>query len=103
MRARRRSTRDMSSWTIMPVLRHARAVEQSAWTEVSAAVTAAPYPVDVLPADPARAEACLAALGISTRSWLGAVVANTGGLLVDHGWLRVLGGGHDGLPDVATE
>lgn len=87
----------------MAVFRQAEAVEESAWAEVSAAVAAAPYPVQVLPADPARAEGCLAALGITNRSWLGAVVANTGGLLVDHGWLRVLGGGHDGLPDVVTE
>ncbi|MEU5964396.1 DUF2625 family protein [Micromonospora parva] len=78
-------------------------MEQSAWSEISALVAAAPYPVEVLPADPHRAGACLAALEITTRSWLGAVVANSGGLVVDHGWLRVLGGGHDGLPDVAAE
>lgn len=70
---------------------------------MSAAVAAAPYPVEVLPAEPSRASACLAALEITTRSWLGAVVANAGGLLVDHGWLRVLGSGHEGLPDVPTE
>ncbi|MHA4951192.1 DUF2625 family protein [Micromonospora sp. SD19] len=78
-------------------------MEQSAWFEISALVAAAPYPVEVLPADPQRAGACLGALEITTRSWLGAVVVNSGGLVVDHGWLRVLGGGHDGLPDVAAE
>jgi Protein of unknown function DUF2625 len=78
-------------------------VDESAWPEVSAAVAAAPYPVEVLPADPGKAAACLAALEITTRSWLGAVVARTGGLLVDHGWLRVLGGGHGRLPDVVAE
>ncbi|MGW3789197.1 DUF2625 family protein [Micromonospora chokoriensis] len=78
-------------------------MEQSAWTEISALVAAAPYPVEVLPADPQRAGACLAALEMTTRSWLGAVVANSGGLVIDHGWLRVLGGGHGGLPDVAAE
>ncbi|MFG1842069.1 DUF2625 family protein [Micromonospora sp. NPDC049175] len=78
-------------------------MERSAWSEILALVGAAPYPVEVLAADPERAAACLAALGITTRSWLGAVVANSGGLLIDHGWLRVLGGGHDGLPEVAAE
>ncbi|SBT52219.1 DUF2625 family protein [Micromonospora auratinigra] len=78
-------------------------MEQSTWAEVAAAVAASPYPVEVLPADPARAAACLTTLEITTRSWLGAVVAGTGGLLVDHGWLRVLGGGHPRLPDVAAE
>jgi hypothetical protein len=87
----------------MAVFGQAGGVERSAWVEVSAAVAAASYPVHVLPADPGRAEACLTALGITTRSWLGAVVANAGGLLVDHGWLRILGSGHDGLPDVAAE
>ena len=78
-------------------------MEQTAWDEISAAVAVAPYPVVALPPDPARAEAGLAFLGITTRSWLGAVVANTGGLLIDHGWLRILGSGGDGLPDVAAE
>lgn len=78
-------------------------MEQFAWPEISALVAAVPYPVEVLPAEPQRAAACLAALKITTRSWLGAVVANSGGLVIDHGWLRVLGGGHDGLPDVAAE
>ncbi|MFG1989540.1 DUF2625 family protein [Actinoplanes sp. NPDC048988] len=78
-------------------------MEQPAWPEISALVAEAPCPVEVLPADPRRAADCLAALEISTRSWLGAVVANSGGLVVDHGWLRVLGGGHDGLPGVAVE
>jgi Protein of unknown function DUF2625 len=78
-------------------------VGQSAWSEISALVLASPYPVEVLPADPQQAAACLAALEITTTSWLGAVIANSGGLVVDHGWLRVLGGGHDRLPDVAAE
>ncbi|MEU7792849.1 DUF2625 family protein [Micromonospora tulbaghiae] len=78
-------------------------MEQSAWSEISALVAAAPYPVEVLPADSQQAAACLAALEITTRSWLGAVVANSGGLVIDHGWLRVLGGGHDELPGVAAE
>jgi hypothetical protein len=33
---------------------------------------------------------------------LGAVALNCGGLLIDHGWLRILGGGGRGLPDLAT-
>jgi hypothetical protein len=82
---------------------HAERIDQSAWTEVTATMAAAPYPVKVLPADAAQAQGCLAALGITTGSWLGAVVANTGGVLIDHGWLRVLGYGHGGLPSVAVE
>ncbi|MEU0793834.1 DUF2625 family protein [Amycolatopsis sp. NPDC005961] len=72
----------------------------SAWDEVSAAVAAAPYPVVVLDSDSERAARCLRELRITTTSWLGAVVGHTGGLLVDHGWLRVLGSGTEALPDI---
>ncbi|MFI0357185.1 DUF2625 family protein [Actinomadura sp. 9N407] len=75
----------------------------SAWDEVLAAVQAAPYPVEMSAPDTERAESCLAELGITTRSWLGAVVAHTGGILVDHGWLRVLGSGGGGLPDIVAQ
>src|SRR2546423_5653006 len=87
----------------MAMFGQAGPVDQPAWDEVAAAIAAAPYPIRVLPADAARARACQAALGITAQSWLGAIVTNTGGLLVDHGWLRVLGSGHNGLPDVTRE
>jgi hypothetical protein len=74
-------------------------VTESAWDEIAQAVGASPYPVKVLPPNPRRAAECLAAMGITTRSWLGAVIVNSGGLLVDHGWLRVLGSGSGDLPD----
>lgn len=32
---------------------------------------------------------------MTTRSWLGAVVHHSGGLVIDHGWLRVLGSGNE--------
>ena len=75
----------------------------SAWPEVVRAVRAAPYPVQVLPAEADRARQCLARLEISDRSWLGALVANSGGIALDHGWLRVLGSGGPQLPDVVSE
>lgn len=78
-------------------------VAESGWDDVSAAVSSAPYPVDVLAADRLAGQECLAALGITSRSWLGAVVVNSGGLLIDHGWLRVLGCGFGGLPPVEVE
>ena len=39
-------------------------------------------------------------LGLTDRSYLGAMVANTGGVSVDHGWLRLLGGAGGDLPSV---
>ncbi|HEX6968396.1 MAG TPA: DUF2625 family protein [Micromonosporaceae bacterium] len=75
----------------------------AAWDEIGEAIRAAPYPVTVLPPNHQRAPECLTTLEITTRSWLGAVVANTGGILVDHGWLRVLGSGYGELPDVLMD
>ena len=55
--------------------------------------------VEVLPPpdDPVR-EAVLYAVQVTTRSPMGAIIYETGGLLVDQGWLRILGSGHPRLP-----
>lgn len=55
-------------------------------------------PVEVLEADKSRGESVLVGLQITTRSPLGAIAHGTGGLLVDHGWIRVLGAGCKRLP-----
>jgi hypothetical protein len=47
-------------------------------------------------------EQCIYRLQVTARSVLGALALNTGGLLIDSGWLRILGGGADGLPDLAS-
>lgn len=70
--------------------------DDPAWPEIEAAVAAAPYSVMVLDADPRRADDELMNLQVTTRSWLGAVVHHTGGLVIDDGWLRVLGAGNSG-------
>lgn len=54
--------------------------------------------VEVLPVDRAQADAALVALQVTTRSPMGAIVHETGGLLVDHGWIRILGSGSVKLP-----
>ncbi len=64
-----------------------------AWPEIDEAIRASPR-VTVLPCDPAAARACLEGLQVTTRSPLGALAHETGGLLIDHGWLRLLGAGH---------
>jgi hypothetical protein len=42
-------------------------------------------------------------LQVTARSTLGSVAYETGGLLVDHGWLRFLGSGHSKLPRSVTD
>jgi hypothetical protein len=65
---------------------------EPAWPLVQQWIASAPH-VEVLPADPAKADAALVQLQVTVRSPMGAVVHQTGGLLIDHGWLRVLGSG----------
>jgi hypothetical protein len=64
-----------------------------AWPLLLEAFAAVPGRVEVLPPEPSRADAVLLALQVSTRSFLGAIAHESGGLLVDGGWLRLLGGG----------
>ena len=71
--------------------------DDPAWPLVSRWIRAAAN-VDVLPADRAEADAALVQLQVTLRSPMGAVVHRTGGLLVDHGWLRILGCGSARLP-----
>lgn len=54
-----------------------------------------------LPIERAAGERCLFRLQVTARSTLGALALHTGGLTVQHGWLRILGGGVNGLPSVA--
>jgi len=59
-------------------------------------------PVELL-APGGATDGVLHRLQVTRRSTLGALAADTGGLLVDHGWLRHLGGGSARLPrDLAT-
>ncbi|HEY2513934.1 MAG TPA: DUF2625 domain-containing protein [Polyangiaceae bacterium] len=68
------------------------------WPVVAEMVAKAKNPVEVLPVDPKDAERALLAIQVTTRSPLGAIAYASGGLLVDHGWIRVLGGGSPRLP-----
>jgi len=72
--------------------------DDPAWPAVQGWIANASNPVTVLEArDPDRSRA-LEVLQVTTRSPMGAVVYETGGLLIDRGWLRVLGSGHPRLP-----
>ena len=69
-----------------------------AWPMIQEWVRSARNPVEVLAAsDPQRGEVLVAAQ-VTTHSTLGAIIYETGGLLVDSGWLRILGSGHPRLP-----
>lgn len=52
---------------------------------------------EILPKISKRADEELLRLQISTKSPLGAIVFETGGILIENGWLRILGSGSDQL------
>ena len=76
--------------------------DDPAWPTVATWIAASPYTVDVLPAAGSARDHCLYRLQVTTRSVLGALAWHTGGVCVDHGWLRLLGSGSVGLTDLAT-
>jgi hypothetical protein len=71
--------------------------DDPAWPEIAALAAKRPAHVTVLPRDPLAAKTCLEALQVTTRSSLGALAHETGGVLIDHAWLRMLGSGHPNL------
>ncbi|RZM20898.1 MAG: DUF2625 domain-containing protein [Pedobacter sp.] len=72
-------------------------VDDPGWSFVSAWIDSSTHKVEVLPRDSASAELALIQLQVTTRSPMGAVVYETGGILIDGGWIRILGSGHKKL------
>ncbi|MCM2374801.1 DUF2625 domain-containing protein [Aporhodopirellula aestuarii] len=63
------------------------------WPDVRRWMAEATNGVSVFPpVESTRADALLATQ-VTTRSPMGAIIYESGGMLVDHGWLRILGGG----------
>ena len=64
------------------------------WVVVEDWIKTAKNKVEILPVDPAKAKETLYKTQVTTRSTMGAVVFMTGGILVDNGWIRILGSGN---------
>lgn len=71
--------------------------QRSGWIIVEQWLKEAINNHEVLPCYPTLAESALYQLQVTTRSPLGAVLYETGGILIDNGWLRILGSGHSRL------
>ena len=56
----------------------------------------------LLPPSPTRGDV-LVETQVTTHSMMGALVYETGGLLIDHGWIRILGSGHPDLKRTLPE
>ena len=51
--------------------------------------------VEVLPKDSLQADSILYKSQVATRSTMGSIVYETGGILIGHGWIRILGSGSE--------
>lgn len=51
--------------------------------------------VEVLPCDKSKADSALYQAQVTTRSAMGAIVYETGGILVNNGWIRIIGSGSE--------
>ena len=66
----------------------------SGWPFVTAWIKSAKNKVEILSVDKQKAKDALYKTQVTTRSPMGAIVYETGGILIDHGWIRILGSGN---------
>jgi hypothetical protein len=68
-------------------------LEDPGWNLVQEWIAKASRPCEILEPSSVSRDAALLATQITTQSPMGAIIYESAGLLIDHGWLRVLGSG----------
>ena len=63
------------------------------WPFVQQMIDSAKNKIEVLPCDTNKAKLALYQTQVTSRSLMGAIIYTTGGILVDGGWIRILGSG----------
>jgi hypothetical protein len=89
----------MTEWRSAAELRD---VAESAWPGIEDQIAASPVGVEVVWADEWERRRAIEQVQVTVRSALGALTSECGALRIDHGWLRILGAGADGLPSVRS-
>jgi Protein of unknown function DUF2625 len=67
------------------------------WIIVQQWIDSAKNKIEVLTADTIKAKDALYKTQVTTRSPMGAIIYSTGGILIDNGWIRILGSGNSKL------
>lgn len=67
--------------------------KESAWLYIKSWIDSAKNKVEVLPKDTLRADSALYQAQVTTKSTMGSIIYETGGILIDNGWIRILGSG----------
>lgn len=70
-------------------------IDEPGWAVVKSWVDLAKNNIEILPRIQQQAEEALVNTQVTTRSLMGAIVYETGGLIIDNGWIRILGSGCD--------
>ncbi|MBI1190685.1 MAG: DUF2625 family protein [Tepidisphaera sp.] len=68
--------------------------DDPAWPAVALAIQQAGSNARLLPGAGEQGRRCIEAMQVSSRSTLGALAFHAGGILLDSGWVRILGCGH---------
>jgi len=71
--------------------------DNSGWNKILELKASARNTVEILPKEPAKAEAALLEAQLSTNTFMGAIIYESGGILIDKGWIRILGSGSSRL------
>lgn len=71
--------------------------QEPGWAKVDEWISNAKNTVEVLSVDSLKAKEALYRTQVTTRSPMGAIIYMTGGLLIDHGWIRIMGSGNPKL------
>ena len=64
-----------------------------AWNQLLEMKAAARNPVEILPKEKSQAEKALLESQLPTSTYIGSMIYECGGMLVDNGWIRILGSG----------
>lgn len=70
-------------------------IDEPGWAVVKPWIDLAKNNIEILPRTQKQAEEALVNTQVTTRSLMGAIVYETGGLIIDNGWIRILGSGCD--------
>jgi hypothetical protein len=70
----------------------------TAWAEVKNWIENAKNPVMILAGDRVQGEKIFNRMSVTPKSLIGTLILETGGIFIDHGWLRFLGSGHQKMP-----
>lgn len=68
--------------------------KEPGWVLVQEWIDSATNKVEILPCNKEKATDALYKTQVTTRSPMGAIIYSSGGLLIDNGWIRILGSGH---------